>query len=237
MNLRERHDEPMVKQGVGFGVVGMIAAVLGTVLSGTVFSPGGWSGYVVVGQGFIGDLPPSGVQSVVEAALVGFVLGALLGAALHGLGVTVSGDPVVRPGRVAAAGVVGAAVGLSPALVVIGAAFSGSSWIDGVATGYLTLPLYAVSAALAWIAATVSVRLLMKRWDDTWSTPTVRATAAAAPLGGIAATAAGSATAWWLGFDTSAPTFVAVITVVTAVLAAAFGLARKWAVTKTSPSH
>ena len=129
------------------------------------------------------------------------------------------------------------AVGLSPALIVTGAAFSGSSWIDGVATGHVTLPLYAVSAALAWIAATMFVRLLMSRWGDTWSARAVRATAVAAPLGGIAATAARSATAWWLGFDTSAPTYVAVVTVVIAVLAAASGLARKWAVTETAPSH
>ncbi|MFC7963015.1 hypothetical protein [Rhodococcoides kroppenstedtii] len=44
----------MVKQGIGFAVVGMIASVLGTTLSAPALSPGGWSGYVVVGQGFIG---------------------------------------------------------------------------------------------------------------------------------------------------------------------------------------
>lgn len=62
------------------------------------------------------------------------------------------------------------------------------------------------------------------------TTRTVQAAAVAAP---IAATAE---TAWWLGFDAAAPTWVAVITV-TVVLAAGFGLARKWAVTEPSPAH
>ncbi|MFW0873094.1 hypothetical protein [Rhodococcoides corynebacterioides] len=166
----------MLKQGVGFGVVGMIAGVLGSALSGAALSPGGSRGYVVVGTaGFAGDSLPWGIYSLIGAALVGFLVGAVLGSALHVLGMRVSGDPIVRAGSVAAVGVLGVSVGLAPALIVVGSAFAGASWVEGIATEYATLPLYAFSAVLAWASTVVAVRLLMTRWRDAWSARTVRA--------------------------------------------------------------
>ncbi|MFC7962411.1 hypothetical protein [Rhodococcoides kroppenstedtii] len=226
----------MLKQGAGFGVVGIVASVLGAALSGTAFSPGGLRGYVVVGSaGFAGNSLPWGAQPLIGAAFVGFVVGAVLGSALHAIGVRVTGDRVVRAGSVAAVGVLGVLVGLAPALIVVGSAFAGASWVDGIATEYMTLPLYAVCAVLAWVSAIVAVRLLMTRWGDAWSARTVRATAVAAPVGGACATAAGVAAAWYLGFDTSAPTWVVVVTVVALVLAVSFGVARRWAVNSAAP--
>ncbi|WP_156509751.1 hypothetical protein [Rhodococcoides corynebacterioides] len=147
----------------------------------------------------------------------------------------VSGDPIVRAGSVAAVGVLGVSVGLAPALIVVGSAFAGASWVEGIATEYATLPLYAFSAVLAWASTVVAVRLLMTRWRDAWSARTVRATAVAAPVGGVGATASGVAAAWYLGFDTSAPTWVVVVLVVAVVLALSFGIARRWAVTGSAP--
>lgn len=160
----------------------------------------------------------------VGPALVGTVLGLLLGAVLWMVNVRASGRPGDRMARVVLAGMAGAVVGLSPALFLVGAAFRGDALVDGPPLG-----VYAISAVLSYALALVAIFGVLHLSRDPATRRTVRSAAAMLPIGALAATAAGVGVAALQDFRTTAPTWITVVMVVMSVLAAALVAARSWA--------
>ncbi|MGV8874425.1 MAG: hypothetical protein ACOH2Q_17970 [Rhodococcus sp. (in: high G+C Gram-positive bacteria)] len=216
----------MIKQGVGFALLGAVIAVLGQSVTGS----SGYSAYVS-GESFYGPDTALGpwVRPVVAAA-VGAVVGMLAGLVLHLSGFRFAVDPSRRVGLVAIAGLIGVTLGMTPVLVLVGTSFSGQT--STVTTDYL-LPIYAGTGVLAYVLGVVSVRLMLRATHDPLPARTAKVVAAFLPIGGVLATLVGMGTAWVLGFSTSASTFVTVIVAVLCVLVATLALARAWALRKT----
>ncbi|MBY4275421.1 hypothetical protein HQO27_18460 [Rhodococcus fascians] len=216
----------MIKQAIGFALLGAVIAVLGQSVTGS----SGYSAYVS-GSSFYGPDTALGpwLRPAVTAA-VGALVGFLAGLVLHLCGYRFAIDPSRRVGLVVVAGLIGVTLGMTPVLVLVGTSFSGQS--SSVSTDYL-LPIYAGTGVLAYVLGVVSVRLMLKAIHDPLSTRTAKVVAAFLPIGGVLATLAGMGTAWLLGFSTSVSTFVAVIMAVLCVLVATFALARAWTLRTT----
>ncbi|MCW4354871.1 hypothetical protein ONR57_16320 [Hoyosella sp. YIM 151337] len=67
--------------------------------------------------------------------------------------------------------------------------------------------------------------------------PTVRWLAIVLPLGAVLSTGAGVAVAWWSGFTTSSPVFVAVTAIVIAGLGVTVGASRHFAIRRAADSE
>jgi hypothetical protein len=184
---------------------------------------GGYTAYVA-GMSFISDGVEARAWSVLLlAALAGAIVGCVAGASLHVGGVRIRSGADGRAGRVIVAGLAGALVGLSPALVVLGRAFVGLDVGESV-TEWLLL-LYAISAVLAYALALVAIYALLHASGDRNPRRIVTSVAAVLPVGALLATGAGMGVAWILGYTTSPYTVVAVCTSVAVVLAATFAVA------------
>ncbi|MHA6742006.1 hypothetical protein [Rhodococcus erythropolis] len=214
----------MWKQALGLALFGAtVAIVTATLTQGssqasatiTLFSGG------TTISGFAGE---SQWAWPIEAAVIGAVLGALTGLVLHLAGVRISGGQDNRMLRTVVAGLVGVTLGLTPLLVLISMAFTGS-----VDIGWSPLLVYAVSGFLAYGLAVAAVFGVLRAAGDRLTTRTAQAVAAMLPVGALAATTVGVGTAWRLGFSTAAPTWIAVVLLVVLVLAMTFVAARAWA--------
>ncbi|KQU58141.1 hypothetical protein ASG84_15940 [Rhodococcus sp. Leaf278] len=217
----------MIKQAIGFAVLGAVIAVLGQSVTGN----SGYSAYVSGGSFYGPDTALGPWVRPAVAAVVGAVVGMLAGLVLHLCGFRFAVDPSRRVGLVVVAGLVGVTLGMTPVPILVGTSLSGLS--SSVSTEYL-LPIYAGTGILAYVLGTISVHLLLKLIHDRQSTRTTKIVAAFLPIGGVLATLVGMGTAWVLGFSTSASTFVAVIVAVLCVLVATFALARARALRTTA---
>ncbi len=214
----------MWKQALGFALFGATVAIVTAALTQgssqasatiTLFSGG------TTISGFAGE---SQWTWPIEAAVIGAGLGALTGLVLHLAGVRISGGQDNRMLRTVVAGLVGVTLGLTPLLVLISMAFTGS-----VGIGWSPLLVYAVSGFLAYALAVAAVFGVLRAAGDRLTTRTAQAVAAMLPVGALAATTVGVGTAWRLGFSTAAPTWIAVVLLVVLVLAMTFVAARAWA--------
>ncbi|MBQ7805222.1 hypothetical protein [Rhodococcus sp. (in: high G+C Gram-positive bacteria)] len=214
----------MWKQALGFALFGATVAIVTAALTQgsaqasatiTLFSGG------TTISGFAGE---SQWTWPIEAAVIGALLGALTGFVLRLAGVRISGSQDNRLVRTVVAGIAGVTLGLTPLLVLIGMAFTGS-----VDMGWSPLLVYAVSGLLAYGLSVAAVFGVLRAAGDRLTVRTTRAVAAMLPVGALAATAAGVGTAWELGFSTAAPTWMAVVLLVVLVLAVTFVAARAWA--------
>ncbi|MDI9901141.1 hypothetical protein QM716_14885 [Rhodococcus sp. IEGM 1409] len=214
----------MWKQAFGFALFGAAVALVAASLTQgssqasatiTLFSGG------TTISGFAGE--PQWNRPI-EAAVIGALLGALTGFVLRLAGVRVSGGQDIRMVRTVVAGLAGVTLGLTPLLVLISKAFTGS-----VDIGWPPLLVYAVSGLLAYGLSVAAVFGVLRAAGDRLTVRTTRAVAAMLPVGALAATAAGVGTAWRLGFSTAAPTWIAVVLLVVLVLAGTFVVARAWA--------
>ncbi|CCQ15684.1 putative calcineurin-like phosphoesterase [Rhodococcus sp. AW25M09] len=129
----------MIKQGIGFALLGAVIAVLGQSMTGN----SGYSAYVSGGSFYGPDTALGPWVRPVVAAAVGAVVGMLAGLVLHLSGVRFAVEPTRRVGLVVVAGLIGVTLGMTPVLVLVGASFSGPS--SSVSTDYL-LPIYAGTA-------------------------------------------------------------------------------------------
>lgn len=217
----------MWKQALGFALFGATVAIVTAALTQgsaqasatiTLFSGG------TTISGFAGE---SQWTWPIEAAVIGALLGALTGFVLRLAGVRISGSQDNRLVRTVVAGIAGVTLGLTPLLVLIGMAFTGS-----VDMGWSPLLVYAVSGLLAYGLSVAAVFGVLRAAGDRLTVCTTRAVAAMLPVGAVAATAAGVGTAWKLGFSTA--TWIAVVLLVVLVLAMTFVAARAWAL-RTQP--
>jgi hypothetical protein len=217
------HDGPMLKQALGFALLGAVIAVLGAALGLSSSQSGGYYGYVA-GTSFVTDGVETQAWTVLLlAALAGAVVGCIAGAALHAGGVCIHAGVGSRVGRVVSAGLAGTLVGSSPALVVVGRSFLG---LDvGRAVVEWMLALYAVSAVLGYVCALAAIYAVLRASGDSRPRRTLRVVAATLPVGALLATAAGMGVAWMLGYATSLYTVVAVCISVVVIIAATFTLA------------
>ncbi|TWS26365.1 hypothetical protein FK268_03775 [Tsukamurella sputi] len=150
-------------------------------------------------------------------------MGAALGALLWAIGVRPRGRDGDRIGRVVAAGILGAAVGMAPVLAFIGAAFAGADTPSSTGT---VLAIYAAGGVLAHIAALVAVHLVLRASGDPHTGSTVRTLSWVVPVGAALALGAGVGTAYLHGFSTTPSTWVLTVTSVLLVLAATFAAGR-----------
>jgi hypothetical protein len=214
----------MWKQALGFALFGATVAIVTAALTQgsaqasatiTLFSGG------TTISGFAGE---SQWTWPIEAAVIGALLGALTGFVLRLAGVRISGGQDNRMVPTVVAGLAGVTLGLTPLLVLIGMAFTGS-----VDIGWSPLLVYAVSGLLTYGISVAAVFGVLRAAGDRLTVRTTRAVAAMLPVGALAATTVGVGTAWRLGFSTAAPTWIAVVLLVVLVLAMTFVAARAWA--------
>lgn len=217
----------MIKQGIGFALLGAVIAVLGHSATGTA----GYSAYVSGGSFYGPDTMLGPWVQPIVAASAGAVVGMLAGLVLHLCGFRFTVEPSRRVGLVVVAGLIGVTLGMTPVLILVGTSFSGLS--SAVPTDYL-LPMYAGTGILAYVLGVGSVRLMLRAGRDPLSSRTTKVVAASLPVGGVLATLVGMGTAWILGFSTTASTFVAMIVAVLCVLVATFALARARALRTTA---
>ncbi|MER2086330.1 hypothetical protein [Rhodococcus sp. (in: high G+C Gram-positive bacteria)] len=219
----------MWKQALGFSLFGAAVALIATALTQgssqvpatiTLFS-GGTTISSVGGE--------SHWAWPIRAALTGAVLGAMTGFVLRLAGVRMSAGQDNRVVRTVVAGLAGVTLGLTPLLVVISMAFTGS-----VDIGWSPLAVYAVSGLVAYGLSVAAVFGVLRAAGDRLTTRTTRAVAAMLPVGALVAIAVGVGTAWKLGFSTAAPTWIAVVLLVVLVLATTLVAARAWAL-RTQP--
>ncbi|MDJ0395853.1 hypothetical protein QMK17_21275 [Rhodococcus sp. G-MC3] len=171
-------------------------------------------------------------------AVVGAVLGALIGGAAHLAGVRMTTAGGNRVGRVVTAGLLGVVLGLIPVWVLLADALTGMQAGYSVAVETVSLlTLYAVSAVLAYGAALLFVWSILRVTGDEVARRTARRVAFLLPVGGIAATASGVGTAWLYDFSTRPYTVVASVLVVALVLSATFTAARIWALGGNGPAE
>ncbi|MFE5642568.1 hypothetical protein [Rhodococcus sp. NPDC056516] len=217
-------DGVMWKQALGFALFGAtVASVAASLTQGSLQASATitlFSGGTTI-SGFAGE---SQWNWSIDAAVIGALLGALTGFVLRLAGVRISGGQDNRLVRTVVAGIAGVTLGLTPLLVLIGMAFTGS-----VDMGWSPLLVYAVSGLLAYGLSVAAVFGVLRAAGDRLTVRTTRAVAVILPVGALAATAAGVGTAWKLGFSTAAPTWIAVVLLVVLVLAVTFVAARAWA--------
>jgi len=159
----------------------------------------------------------------IRPVLLGTVGGAATGALLWAIGVRPRGRDGDRIGRVVVAGLLGAAVGITPVLVLLAVAFSGA--YTPSSTG-VVLAIYAAGGVLSYGAALVAVHLVLRACGDPHTRATVRALARVLPVGAALAVGAGVGTAYLNGFSTAPATWVLTVTAVLLVLAATFAAGR-----------
>ncbi|MCZ4521007.1 hypothetical protein O4220_21050 [Rhodococcus ruber] len=217
----------MIKQGIGFALLGAVIAVLGYSATGTA----GYSAYVSGGSFYGPDTMLGPWVQPIVAASAGAVVGMLAGLVLHLCGFRFTVEPSRKVGLVVVAGLIGVTLGMTPVLILVGTSFAG---LNSSASSDYLLPIYAGTGALAYLFGIASVRLLLKATHDPLPSRTTKVVAAFLPVGGVLATLVGMGTAWILGFSTTAPTFVAVIVAVLCVLVATFALARARALQTTA---
>ncbi|RVW03996.1 hypothetical protein [Rhodococcus xishaensis] len=124
---------------------------------------------------------------------------------------------------------VGIAVGFAVQGAVLFIEFTRTTTAIWVIPPYVILGLYAVTALLAYLLAVNVTFMTLRQVRDPRSGSTAKWLAAILPAGAAVATAAGVGVARALGFTTEPGTFVAVITVVSIVLAATATFARYFA--------
>ncbi|WP_042576445.1 hypothetical protein [Rhodococcus sp. MEB064] len=226
----------MLKQTVGFALLGSIVAVLGAAAGQVMDRSGG--GWMVYESRFADYDLAAGDRSLLVVVAVGAGTGAAIGLVARAAGVRTTSPAENRTVRVVAAGLLGVVVGLAPVLVLIWTTIAGLGPDTSIAVPVdAILIAYAISALLAYLAALVAVRSALRVGDDVAVGATVKAVAVALPFGAIAATAAGTGTAWLLGFRTDSMVWTVVSLVVALVLAAVFALCRSWAVRSTGTSR
>ncbi|GAA4668288.1 hypothetical protein [Gordonia humi] len=209
-----------MKQTLGFALFGGLLAVLATaVVDGG--SSLGWTAYTPMTSRVVDSAGLGLERPVLNTALIGVVVGGMVGAALRLAGVVTAGPPQNRITRVVAAGLVGAAVGVG---LGVGVAFGGV--FDDVPGTTVVLAMYAGCGLLAYLLSLAMVAAVLRASDDDLIRPTVLASAWMLVVGGALATAAGTGTAWCLGFTTTESTWTATIIVVLIVVSAALAVAR-----------
>lgn len=219
-----------MKQTFGFAVIGGLLALLGAALVGGL---GAFSGLprTVFDASFVAN--PSATGGYIGVALVGVVVGGLLGMVLWLNGFRMVGLAENRVARVVAAGLIGTAIGVGGGVV---AAFGG--FLDSVPEPAVILAIYAGCGIVAYILALAAVGGALRLSNDRAVRATVVAAAIALVPGALVATAVGIGTAWMLDFRTEDATWIAVIIVVVLVVAATLATARTAAlrrVEKDSP--
>ncbi|OZD17810.1 MULTISPECIES: hypothetical protein [Nocardiaceae] len=225
----------MWKLSLWFAVLGSLIAVLGSGVGD--IAPGRDSKDVFDGGSsltvrFYGP----DWEQLWQIAVVGAVLGALIGVVLHLAGVRVAAGTGNRFGRVVSAGLVGIAVGLAPILAMVLDAVN--AWQPGYSVAVEPVSLlttYAVCAGLAYCAALLLVWSILRVTGDDFGPGTTKRAAVLLPVGGIAATACGVGTAWLYDFTTRPYVVVSSTLVVMLVLSATLVAARVWAVGGNTP--
>ena len=230
-------DGAVWKQSVWFALFGSVVAAIATAVSDMPYRGESFTLFDG-GTSFTSVYRGSAWSELGPATVAGAVIGGLTGLVLYCCGIRPRGEAGNRVGRVVVAGLFGVALGLSPVLVMLGAALSGlrtgESW---AIEPWSLLALYAVSAALAYCASVFSIRLALRASGDELTRSTTRCTALLLPIGAVAATASGVGMAWLHNFSTRPSTVAVVITVVAAVLSATFALARAWALHRRSTTE
>ncbi|OZD58439.1 hypothetical protein CH263_24590 [Rhodococcus sp. 06-1059B-a] len=227
----------MWKLPLWFAVLGCLIAVLGSGAGDIAFGPNppdifdGGTSLVVRYYG-------PGWGQLWRIAVVGAVLGALIGGAAHLAGVRMTTTAGHRVGRVVGAGLVGVALGLVPVWVLLADALSEMQVGYSVAVETVSmLTLYGISAVLAYGAALLLIWLALRAAGDGLRRRATMYVAFALPAGGIIATACGVGTAALFDFSTRPYTIVASTLVVMLVLSGTFAAARVWAVRSSSPGR
>ncbi|PKZ65951.1 hypothetical protein CYJ73_07275 [Gordonia terrae] len=213
----------MWRQLVGFGLFGAVIAALGATLSvsrggGSIGGPDIWMAW---GTGYTAAFPLDPTDSIIVAAGVGAVAGALVAGVLWAVGVRLAERSGLRLGRVVGAGLIGVVVGLAPAIILLANAFAGDTGAE-----YPVLLVYAISGVFGYVLVLAGIFGVLRLSGDAHARATVRTTAVALPIGAVLATGAGVGVAGWFGYTTTSPTWIATILVVTMVLAATFAVAR-----------
>lgn len=215
----------VLRQAFWFALFGAALALVGATTAGGLWQVEDGVYLGADGWAVSGGHPRSGV--------VGAVAGALTGLVLWAVGVRPRGREDDRLGTVVLAGLLGAAVGLSPVLALVGFSFAGS--VSAPSTSAI-LAIYAAGGLLAYAAALAAVAGALRARGDVHVRATVRTLARALPLGAALATAAGVAAAATMDFSTTTATWIRSVIAVLAVLAATFAGARALAVRRARPS-
>ncbi|MGZ9827278.1 hypothetical protein ACXYTP_10245 [Tsukamurella ocularis] len=210
---------PAMRQAFWFALRCAAVALLGATASG-----GTWSIEDGTYLGADSSLEPSGYR---PTGAVGAIVGAVTGLVLWAVGVRPRGREGDRIGTVVIAGVLGAAVGLSPVLAFVGISFAGSASAPSTS---VVLAIYAAGGLLAYSAALAAVAGALRARGDARIRPTVRTLAWALPLGAAAATAAGVAAASTTDFSTATATWIRAVIAAVAVVAATLSAGRALAV-------
>lgn len=223
----------MGRMCVGFAVLGATMALLSAALMSGIGQPSGMAVCTMVGSaGYHADLFAGDHTRYVVIAVVGAILGLIVGAVMCLSGFRVAGHPGNRIARITCAGMVGAVLGMSPTLVLLADAFDGYPSFD---TAVPPLLLYGVSAVLGYALALGAVYLVLRTSHDPLAAATTRAVAFALPVGAILATAIGVLVAWAMGFSAAESTWLAVVILVLVTLVATFAVGRGW-VLRTAPT-
>lgn len=197
-----RDDDRMWKLPVWFAVFGSLIAVLGAGAGDIAFGRNS-TDIFDGGTRFTVRYYGPGWGQLLTIAVVGGVLGALIGGAAHLAGVRMSTTAGSRVGRVVVAGLIGVALGLAPVWMLLADALSGMQAGYSVAVGWSSLlTLYGISAVLAYGAPLLSIWLILRAAGDQFGGRTTKYVAVVLPVGGIAATACGVGTAWLYDFST-----------------------------------
>lgn len=233
--LPVRDDVRMWKLPLWFAVFGSLIAVLGSGAGDLGFG-GDSTNLFDGGSSLTVRFYGPDWEQLWKIAVVGSVLGALIGVVLYLAGVRVTVGAGTRFGRVVSAGLAGIAVGLAPILVVVLDAVN--DWQPGysvAAEPVSLLTTYSVCAGLAYCAALLLVWSILRLTGDDFGPGTTKRVAVLLPVGGIVATACGVGTAWLYDFTTRPYVVVASTLVVLLVLSATFAAARVWAVKSSAP--
>lgn len=132
------------------------------------------------------------------------------------------------------AALAGIAVGLALVVSAVFLMFAGRTAFD---PGELVLPLYAMSAVLAYLCALTFTRGALAAAGDPHAGATVKWLAILLPLGAALTTGAAVALAWWRNFNPTTKVFTAVIVIVLVGLGLTIALARYAAVRKAHDRH
>ncbi|MFD9827450.1 hypothetical protein ACFWXB_08240 [Tsukamurella tyrosinosolvens] len=208
-----------LRQAFWFALLGAAVALLGATDSG-----GAWSledGTYLAADGWL----VSGGHT--RAGVIGAAAGAVTGLVLWAVGVRPRGREDDRIGTVALAGLLGAAVGLSPVLAFVGFSFAGAV---SAPSAPVILAIYAAGGLLAYGAALAAVARALRALGDAHVRATVRTLAWALPLGAALATAAGVAAAATTDFSTTTATWIRAVIAALAVVAATLAAGRALAV-------
>lgn len=210
-----------LRQAAGFAALGVVLALLGAT-AGSVWS-NGYDGVVVVGDSLVGG-------SYGAPALNGAIAGGLVGLFLWAVGIRVHGQQGAQIASVVIAGLLGVVVGLAPVLVF---AFAGAA---SAPSTEVILLIYAAGGVVAYVVSIAAVIAVLRVCHAPAVRVTGRTLAWLLPLGAVAATGAGVATAATSDFSTMPSTWVRTVIVVVGLLAATFAGARALALRSGPPA-